>query len=95
MTNAVAISFAGVGILEWVALNIGRVNWTRTDRYSSFLHNTSIAYFPRQPPSFAVKAATVIGFPLLAWFSRGFNFSASRPFFDVSSSFLMLHPPVA
>ncbi|KAI5453147.1 hypothetical protein NCC49_006175 [Naganishia albida] len=50
MTNAVAISFAGVGILD-------------------FLHNTSIAYFPRQPPSFAVKAATVIGFPLLAWFS--------------------------
>ncbi|KAJ9121631.1 hypothetical protein QFC22_002251 [Naganishia vaughanmartiniae] len=50
LTNAVAISFAGVGILD-------------------FLHNTSIAYFPRQAPSFAVKAAAVIGFPLLAWFS--------------------------
>lgn len=33
------------------------------------MHNTSIAYFPRQAPSFAVKAATLIGFPLLAWFS--------------------------
>jgi hypothetical protein len=35
------------------------------------LHNTSIGYFPRQPPNFAVKAAAVIGFPLLAWFSPG------------------------
>ncbi|KAJ9102447.1 hypothetical protein QFC21_002847 [Naganishia friedmannii] len=50
LTNAVAISFAGVGILD-------------------FLHNTSIAYFPRQAPSLAVKAAAFIGFPLLAWFS--------------------------
>lgn len=39
--------------------------------FISFLHNTSIAYFPRQPPSLAVKAATLIGFPLLAWFSPG------------------------
>jgi hypothetical protein len=35
----------------------------------SILHNTSIAFFPRTPPSSLVQALTLVSFPLLSFVS--------------------------
>lgn len=71
LTNIVGMSFAGIGVMECVLVAL-RLITPLTSRTHSFLHNTSIAYFPNAQPSLLVQAATLIGFPLVALFSPGF-----------------------